>query len=147
MGIEENKEVVGQYCELWSQHDVDAANELIAPSCFGGDSGWERNKQLDIMMFKAFPDIKLTILDMIAEGDKVALIRNMTGTHTGEPFMGIPATGNKTDTNSTYIVRIADNKVVEARGTRDMLGMWQQLGVMPMWEEAIQAYKETHNLE
>ena len=119
MGIEENKEIVRRYCELWSQHDADAANELLAPSCFGGDSGWEQNKQFDIMMFKAFPDMKMTEVDMIAEGNKVAVIRHMTGTHTGEPFMGIPATGKKMDSNSTFIVRIDNNKVVEVEGTRD----------------------------
>jgi predicted ester cyclase len=147
MGIEENKEVVRRYCELYSQHDVDAANELLSPSCFEGDSGWEQNKQLDIMLVNAFPDIKMTISDMIAEGDKVAGIRTMTGTHTGEPFMGIPATGNKIDGESTLIVRIADNKVVEVKGTRDMLGFWQQLGVLPAIPEAIQAYKKAHDLE
>jgi len=47
MGIEGNKEVVRKYYELYSQHELDAANEIMAPSVFGGDSGWERNKQLE----------------------------------------------------------------------------------------------------
>ena len=141
--VEENKEVVRKYYELYSQHELDAANEIMAPSVFGGDSGWERNKQLDIMLLKSFPDIKMTILDMIAEGDKVACIRAMTGTHTGEPFMGIPPKGKKIDGKLSAIYRIADNRIVEGNATADTLGMWQQLGVLPSWEEFLQTYVDS----
>ena len=99
------------------------------------------------MTFKAFPDMKMTIVDMIAEGDKVAAVRHITGTHTGEPYMGIPATGKKVDATGTGIVRIADNKMVEHKGTPALLQILQQLGVLPTIPEAIQAYKEAHNLE
>ena len=141
--VEENKALISRFYELLNQRDVDAANELLAPSSFREGVTWEQNKQFDIMTFKAFPDMKMTIVDIIAEGNKVAVIRNMTGTHTGEPFMGIPATGKKMDSNSTFIVRIDNNKVVEVEGTRDFLGMWTQLGVLPSMKEFIQAYKDS----
>ncbi len=105
----------------------------------------DQNRQLDIMLFKAFPDWKMTLLDMIAEGDKVAVMINYTGTHTGEPIWGIPPTGKKINAKGNRIVKIVDNKIVEIKGTQD--DMLRQLGVMPTWEEAIQAYKESHNLE
>ncbi|HEY93401.1 MAG TPA: ester cyclase [Dehalococcoidia bacterium] len=141
---EKNKELVRRYCELWSQHELDAANEIISPSCFRKDFTWEQNKQLDNMIFKAFPDVKMIIVDMIAEGDKVAAIRNITGTHTGEPYMGIPPTGKKLDITGTNIGRIVDNKIVENRGTSNQMGWWQQLGVLPSTEEIIKAYKDSH---
>ena len=95
------------------------------------------------MTFKVFPDMKMTIVDMIAEGDKVAAVRHITGTHTGEPYMGIPVTGKKVDATGTGIVRIADNKMLEHKGTGALLQILQQLGVMPTIPEAIQAYNDS----
>ncbi|HEY94300.1 MAG TPA: ester cyclase, partial [Dehalococcoidia bacterium] len=83
------------------------------------------------------------------EGDKVAFIVNVTGTHTGAPCMdatltvGIPPTGKKIDNNNTYIVRIVDNKIVEWMGTPNFLVFWQKLGVLPPTEEFIQAYNDS----
>jgi len=137
---EQNKELIRHQVELYNNHDIDAASEIYGQDFLKPEFTWEQNKEIDIMLLKAFPDMKITIVDMIAEGDKVAVIRNMTGTHTGEPFMGIPATGKKMDSNSTFIVRKDNNKVVEVEGTRDLLGMWQKLGVLPSMKEFIQAY-------
>ena len=145
--LEENKELIRHQVELYNKHDIDAANEIYGRDFLAPYFTWEQNKEIDIMMVKSFPDFKITIVDMIAEGDKVALINNVTGTHTGETFMGIPATGNKIDCTNTRILTIADNKIVKFRGTSDSNGLWQPLGVMPTWEEAMQAYKETHNLK
>ena len=114
---------------------------------FTEDYTREFNRQIDIALFKAVPDLKVTILDMVAEGDKVAYIRTITGTHTGEPFRGIPATGKKVEIKAAIFARITDNKVVGGNMVNDPLVLWQPLGVLPTIEEAIQAYKETHNIE
>lgn len=143
MGIEENKALVRHIFELYNQHDVDAVDELLLPSCFGGDSGWEQNKQIDIMLVNAFPDLKITILDMIAEGDKVAFIVSVKGTHTGGPYLGIPPTGKKAEGINTRIARIADNKFVEWNGTTDLFNPLRQLGVIPTIPEIVQAYKDS----
>ena len=145
MGIEENKDVVRRYFELYNQHDLDSAYEILTPGCFGEGVTLEQSRQLDIMIFKSFPDWKITILDMVAEGDKVAFIENYTGTHTGEPYMGIPPMGKKQDFNATRILRIVDYKIVEIKGTEDLLSSAQQLGVLPSIQEAIKTYKEAHN--
>ena len=143
MGIEENKALIHRLCELYSRHELDAASEIYSPGCFGGDFTWEQNKEFDIMLLNAFPDLKITILDMIAEGDKVACMPNVTGTHTGGPYMGIPPTGKKMDLKHTRIVKIVDNKIVEFKGTSDSLNGLQQLGVLPTMAEAIQAYNDS----
>ena len=144
---EQNKELIRHQAELYNNHDIDAANEIYGRDFLKPEFTWEQNKEIDIMMIKSFPDWKITIVDMIAEGDKVALINNVTGTHTGEAFMGIPATGSKIDCTNTRIVTIADNKIVKFRGTSDVMGMFQPLGVFPPFMEALAAYKEAHNLE
>ena len=53
-----------------------------------------------------------------------------TGTHQGD-FMGIPATGKKISMGEIHIVRIVNGKGVEHWGQADMMGMMQQLGVIP----------------
>ncbi len=81
-------------------------------------------------LYSAFPDIHLTIDDMVAEGDKVAVRITMTGTHKGE-FMGIPPTNKKVTIWAINIYRIAGGKIVEELGKADTLGLMQQLGVVP----------------
>jgi predicted ester cyclase len=95
------------------------------------------------MALNAFPDAQVTILDMVAEGDKVAYIVNVKGTHTGGPYMGIPPTGKKMDMTNTWIARIVDNKIVEHNGTGGFVTLLQQLGVMPAIPDAIQAYNDS----
>jgi predicted ester cyclase len=143
MGIEENKEVVRHYIELLNQRKPDAANELFSPELNMGGFTREDNRQHDTMVLNAFPDVEWTISNMIAEGDTVAFIDNVTGTHTGGPYLGIPPTSKKIDCKNTYIVRIVDNKVVEWRGTADFYNLMQQLEVIPSLPDAIKAYNES----
>jgi len=145
MGIEENKALIHRFYELYNQQELDACDEIM--DAYTEDYTREHNRRLDIMLFKAFPDLKATILDMIAEGDRVAYVRVLTGTHTGEPFRGIPATGKKVEMKGALFARIAENKIVEGSIVSDPSGLWQSLGVLPTIPEAIQAYKESHNLE
>ena len=142
MGIEENKAFVRKWAELEDQHELDAANDMYGQEMATENFTLEQNKAWEIMLFKAFPDMEWTIIDMIAEADKVAFILNVTGTHTGEPLLGIPATGKKVDLTNTRIVRIADNKFVEWKGTTDGT-LLQQLGVKATMEEVVQAYIES----
>jgi predicted ester cyclase len=82
-------------------------------------------------MFRgAFPDMRLTEEDMIAEGDKVVDRVTVRGTHEGA-LMGIPPSGNQVEFVETHISRIADGKIVERWGQWDALGMMQQIGAVP----------------
>lgn len=76
-----------------------------------------------------FPDLEVTIQNLIAEDDKVTVQQMWTGAQTGE-FIGISATGNTFSINTIDIFWIQDGKPVEQWGITDMMGMMQQLGVM-----------------
>ena len=82
------------------------------------------------MMFAAFPDRHTTSLEIIAEGDKV--VHRLSGefTHQGV-FMGIPPTGKRVHWSCIDIWRIAEGKLTEHWVEADMLGMMQQLGLVP----------------
>lgn len=79
----------------------------------------------------AFPDLHLSIEDLRAEGDRVVWRFKSDGTHTG-PFMGMPATGKKSSITGLVIFRLEDSRIVEAWVNIDVLGLLQQLGVIPM---------------
>ena len=78
----------------------------------------------------AFPDVRITINDQIAEGDKVVTRWTATGTHKGQ-LMGIAPTNKHATVTGVDIDRYQDGKVVEAWASYDMFGMLQQLGVVP----------------
>jgi len=85
-------------------------------------------KQGESEWYDAFPDMHVTIDDMVAEGDKVAARVTITGTHKGE-FMGIPPTNKKWTISLITISRIAGGKIVEDHGQYDALGLMRQLGL------------------
>ena len=82
------------------------------------------------MYRSAFPDLRLTIDDLIAEGDKVVARWTAQGTNTGE-LMDMPPTGKESKVTGISILRISRGKVVEQRANWDTMGMLQQLGVVP----------------
>ena len=99
---------------------------------FGGTDipGREALKQVVTMYRVAFPDIHLTIEDMLADGDKVMTRFEMRGTNTGE-FMEMPPTNKQVTMMGLLISRFVDGKNVEDYEVVDSLGMMQQLGVVP----------------
>jgi steroid delta-isomerase-like uncharacterized protein len=78
----------------------------------------------------AFPDIKFTVNDVVAEGDKVWGLITITGTNTG-PMMGMPPTGKAINMQGVDIVKITNGKCVEHWGFFDHAKMMEQLGLMP----------------
>jgi predicted ester cyclase len=83
------------------------------------------------MLRTAFPDLRFTIEELVAEGDIVAGRLTMTGTHEG-PLMGMPPpTGLAVRQDHMHFVRYRDGRAIEHWGVRDDLGMMQQLGVIP----------------
>jgi predicted ester cyclase len=72
----------------------------------------------------------MTLDDVIAEDDRVAIRLRSHARHTGT-FMGLPATGREYEISETHIVRIRDGQIVEHWRDADMLGLMQQLGALP----------------
>ena len=78
-----------------------------------------------------FPDMKVTSITMVAEGDLVIGHINMKGTNTGAMGEGMPATGKTMDVNGVDIVRFENGKGVEHWGYWEEMKMMNQLGLMP----------------
>jgi predicted ester cyclase len=87
---------------------------------------------------EAFPDLWLTVEDILSEGDMVAARVAFRGTHRGE-FQGIPPTGKEVAFSSIEIDRMVDGKVQEHWFELDQLGLMRQLGVLPEPEQSEEA--------
>ena len=137
MSLEENKNIVRRYQEIYNSNELDRLTEvvsedLLTPNIMPGiPHGVEGAKTPHRIMLADFPDYETIIEDMVAEGDKVAARITMTGTHTGE-FMDIPPTGKEVSFTGIYIARIANGKIVEHWGEEDGVSLLQQLGVLKM---------------
>jgi steroid delta-isomerase-like uncharacterized protein len=81
-------------------------------------------------LLAAFPDMRMTVEDLIASGHKTVARVKATGTHKGE-FMGVPPTGTRVDVLLIDIMRFDGAGLVsEHWGVADMLSLMQQLGVV-----------------
>ena len=134
---EQNKALARRYFEAENNGNLAAMDELIAADVVvhGGlfpelPSGPAGIKEIHTTLRTAFPDISVTVEDMIAEGDKVVTRWTIRGTHKGE-LMGIAPTGKQITEEGIEIFRIAGGKIVEIRLIHDRLGLMQQLGVIP----------------
>ncbi len=78
----------------------------------------------------AFPDLRITVEDQIAENDRVVTRWSAKGTHQGE-LLGIPATGKQSTVTGITIDLVVDGRIAESWTNWDTLGMLQQLGVVP----------------
>jgi steroid delta-isomerase-like uncharacterized protein len=125
------------YDEVINGRNLDLIDELTTPDFIeheefpGLASGREGVKQFFSMMRTAFPDFRMNVEDMIAEGDKAVVRATLTGTHRGD-FMGIPATGKSISVTVIDIVCFSGGKVAEHWGVSDTAGMMEQLGVAPL---------------
>lgn len=74
------------------------------------------------------PDMIVTIEDMLAADEKVALRWTMTGTHKGEPMFGVEPSGQEVELTAIEINGFEDGKLIETWRQSDQLGLVQQLG-------------------
>jgi len=99
-----------------------------------GETNLDGEKELVRGYRTAFPDMKPTILNVVAEGDTVVTQWRMTGTHQ-KALMGIEPTGRRATVEGISISRFRGGKIVEEWHQWDALGLFRQLGVAPSLED------------
>jgi len=136
MSEEQNKKVFESVIyEGYSKGNVDVLNKAFAPNFI--------EHQVDIVpptaegvrrsiasLRGAFPDMKLTIEEIIASGDKTWARITARGTHQG-PFLGIPPTGKSIVVTVMDLCRFENGKIAEHRGVADRLSIMAQIGALP----------------
>ncbi|MBN1290946.1 MAG: ester cyclase [Candidatus Latescibacteria bacterium] len=134
--LEQNKAVIiREVKDFWNAKDLSVANQiyssdLVTHTPNAPDGNYDSYVKESGEAFAAFPDLHLTIEDLIAEGDKVVKRWKLDGTHKKD-WMGIPATGEKIFFNGICIFRIKDGKIAESWEYMNLLDVLQQLGVIP----------------
>jgi steroid delta-isomerase-like uncharacterized protein len=136
---DENKALVRRFFALGpSRGDLRAADELLASgfalhvplSCSPGVQGMN---EVITACRAAFEHLDVTVEDMVAEEDKVAARFTARGIHKGA-FMGLPATGKSITMTGIEIFRIENGRIAELWGEANLLGLMQQLGILPPLE-------------
>jgi steroid delta-isomerase-like uncharacterized protein len=139
--VERHEAVARRWFDAMSRADHHAgADETFAPDYavfMGADEmrGTAAIKGLVDQYRAAFPDLRFTVDDVIADGDRLAVRWTAAGTHDG-PLMGLPPTGRRATWSGVSWWRMAGGRCVEDRVTMDALGMLQQLGAVPAGPEA-----------
>ena len=134
---EENKNVVRNFIAEFKNN----ANHDIVDELFTTDfvhhlkdprlpPGREAMKLLGQSIAAAFPDVRATAEDLLADGDKVIERTTAVATHTGE-FNGIPPTGNPVVWTELHIYRFEDGKIAELWSEIDLLALLTQIGAIP----------------
>ena len=138
MSPEQNKILIRNHYEATTHKgDAEAIEEQVAPDFIDHDAppgtprGSEGVKKHIAAVRSAFPDIRVTMEDMIAEGDKVAVRATWRGTHQGV-YMGIPPTHRQFTFTGMVFWRIENGKIAERWANIDRLSFMQQLGAIPI---------------
>lgn len=125
-----------RFGDLVNSGQFDAFPDVVAPTCVDHDPapgqvpGPEGYKAFFTTLRTAFPDMKVAVETLVADGDQVAFAYTLTGTHRGD-FNGHAATGKAIEVRGLQIGRFEAGKMVERWGSSDELGILKQIGVVP----------------
>jgi steroid delta-isomerase-like uncharacterized protein len=135
---EQNKTVARRAIEeMFSGGNLGLAEELYSPEFVNHDPADDEDAHgIDGIRARvegyraAFPDLNVTVEDILGEGDRVCTRWIARGTHEGD-LEGLPATGRTMQIDGMSIDRIEDGKIVETWDNWDTIGMMRQLGAIP----------------
>jgi steroid delta-isomerase-like uncharacterized protein len=123
--------------EVWNHGRMEAIDEMASPDVIGHgqaqhdtDVGLEEFRTFAKNLRRAFPDMTVTIDQIIEQGDKVVARWTSTMTHKGD-FLGFAPSGKKATITGTSIQRISGGKIVEGWDNWDQLGLLVQIGAVP----------------
>jgi predicted ester cyclase len=138
--VTSNKATVRRFHDATSSGDAEliskTIDELVEPDAVIHtplpieSTGAQLLKGVFVRLHRAFPDLHITIEDLIEDGDKVVSRNMVTGTHQGE-YMGIPPTGRSVRYNEIFILRFIGGRIAETWGVVDVFSQMKQLGVIP----------------
>jgi steroid delta-isomerase-like uncharacterized protein len=136
MSIDENKTTLQRGAAAFNNaKDRSGWFDIHDPSVIANGLGpesldLEGLKGFYAVLWDAFPDLRITVEDMVGEGDRVAWRLTVNGTHKSD-FRGVPATGAEVKFAAQYIFRFCEGKIVERWTNFDRLGVMVQIGAIP----------------
>ncbi len=137
MSLESNKAIVRRYYEeIENAGKWELVDELLTPDYQGNKESPGHETDRDQLkaglayIRNSFPDYRLTVEDLIAEGDKVFARCVGEGTHTGD-YLGVPGTGKHIRASTINVWLLRDGKLAGSWWVGDVYGVMQQIGAIP----------------
>ncbi|MGF1505565.1 MAG: ester cyclase [Chloroflexi bacterium] len=133
MTLEDNKALIRRYLDAWGRGDASALGGLLHPEAVTHVSAVQDEPaptfepEACAAWHEGFSDTSLTIHQLTAEGDRVAVYWTITAAHTAE-FVGMPPTQNEVHFGGLEINRVADGAIVEIWRLSDTQTLMSQLG-------------------
>jgi steroid delta-isomerase-like uncharacterized protein len=134
---DDNKATVTDFIgALFTKGDLGAVDDVLAADFvnndppFGVSPDREGMRSAGAMFRSVFPDWHSDVLFLVAEGDIVVEVFTASGTHIGEPIMGVPASGRGVTLRGINVWRLLDGRITERWGRLDDLGFLRQIGVI-----------------
>jgi predicted ester cyclase len=148
MSSTDNKAAFTRVLEAANTHDeallsktvdeVFAPDALVATQLPIHTTGAKAIKEVFAILHRAFPDLRVTVEDVIAEGDKVVSRHTVTGTHRGGDYMGLAPTGRSIRYDEIFILRFEGGRIAQTWGVVDVHAQRKQLGaVAPQPEQEL----------
>lgn len=123
--------------EAWNSHDIEKVIRFYSTDCVGEDVGQAAplrgHNAIRTMLenyWKAFPDLKFSVISSLVDGNRIAVLWIGEGTHQGT-IMNIPPTGHKVQVRGVSIIEVQDGLVVSGQYVWDMAGMLRHMGLLP----------------
>ncbi len=136
MTTDQNKSTAQRFFDLFNAGKIEAMSEIFVTDVVdhnplpGQPGGLEGIQWALYGLRAAFPDLTVTVDNLVAEGDYVTTHQVARGTHKGE-LLGIPPTGKPIVMEAADQYRIVNGKIVEAWHLEDLFGVLMQLGAIP----------------
>jgi steroid delta-isomerase-like uncharacterized protein len=133
--VQQNKAIYRRFIQkVFNEGQLNNLDEFLSQAYVVHDAppgtpprGTDAIKHIVTMFRTAFPDLDITIDELVAEGDKVCARATTRGTHQG-PIFGIPPTGKTVEMTGLTMVTISDGRLVESWVKNDVMGLMKQLG-------------------
>ena len=135
-----NKATLRRFCDAMNSGDAEliakTIDEVVEPDVLIRTplpveaTGAQALKEVFARLHRVFPDLHITVEDLIAEGDKVVGRNSVTGTHQGD-YMGVPPTGKSVAYDEIFIFRFSNGRIAETWGVVDVFSQMKQLGAIP----------------
>lgn len=148
---ERNREIVRRHLDLMNRGDWKEAAELFAPDVRHHLGNWQQGSEGIVQgqetlianledIFRTFPDWKMEIIEMVAEGESVVVRCKVSGSHEGVGakrtnggfLAGVEPTHKRFVVQHMHWYKLRGGKIVDHYASRDDLGMTQQLGLLPL---------------
>ena len=133
MSLRENKKIIEAFIEIiWNQYDLTRINEFIDSSykISGLGKGTDAVRKNVQNFHEAFPDLKISITNLVAENDTVVAWMEFEGTQKGQ-FKCYPPSEKFVKWWEVGLWRLKNKKIVFGKSRADRLGIRRGIGVIP----------------